>query len=159
MKVIFLDFDGVLNSHEFMRARQEDILDCRRESDALDPEAIARLNRLVAETGAVVVVSSSWRITRSVERLQQTLDERGFVGTVIDKTIDWYMCATRYEKQQRGDEIRMWLDEHPEVESFIVLDDSSDMDAVVERHIQTSLFTGGLQDDHVARAVAMLGPA
>lgn len=157
MKVIFLDFDGVLNSHAFMRSDPVDGAHLR-ESAALDPAAVLRLNRLVAETGAAVVVSSSWRYGRSVDRLRGILEERGFVGQVLDKTADWSRKEMNglYVAQERGDEIRKWLDEHPEVTSFVVLDDDSDMTAVRDHHVKTSLFNGGLLDEHVDRAAAIL---
>lgn len=50
MKVIFLDFDGVLNSTRFMMENPQ------RGLCGLDKVAVARLNRLCAETGAYVVV-------------------------------------------------------------------------------------------------------
>ena len=149
MKVVFLDFDGVLNSKAFFKSpRHED-----SEAGALDPEAIARLNRLLAATGAVVVISSSWRHGYTIEQLVVLLACRGFVGTVHDKTRDWISAACT----QRGDEIADWLRDHPECSTYVVLDDGADMDAVRERFIQTDVEGMGLLDEHVDRAIAMLG--
>jgi hypothetical protein len=149
LKVVFLDFDGVLNSKAFFKSpRHED-----SEAGALDPEAIARLNRLLAATGAVVVISSSWRHGYPLAALASMLESRGFVGVVRDKTRDWISPACT----QRGDEIADWLCDHPECTTYVVLDDGADMDAVRERFIQTDVDDGGLQDTHVDRAIAMLG--
>ena len=76
IKVVFLDFDGVLNSKEFFKSPRHE----ESEAGALDPEAIARLNRLLAATGAVVVISSSWRHGYTVGALASMLESRGFVG-------------------------------------------------------------------------------
>jgi hypothetical protein len=149
LKVVFLDFDGVLNSKEFFRSPRHE----ESEAGALDPEAIARLNRLLAATGAVVVISSSWRHGYPVEALASMLESRGFVGVVHDKTRDWISPACT----QRGDEIADWLRDHPECTTYVVLDDGADMDAVRERFVQTDVDDGGLQDTHVDRAIAMLG--
>jgi hypothetical protein len=158
VRVIFLDFDGVLNSHAWMRA---DSKRAEREGTGvmgLDPSAVSRLNWIVRETGAVVVVSSSWRYGRSVEELKGILERVGFYGVVLDKTADWSRDESRgiYVEQERGDEIASWLHGRPEVESFVVLDDDSDMTAVQDRHVKTS-FAGGLLDEHVERAIQMLG--
>lgn len=150
VRVVFLDFDGVLNCKQYFEASpdHED-----SEAGALDPLAIARLNRLLAATGALVVVSSSWRHLRSIEQLTDLLCLRGFTSTVHDKTGD---APEDGVWSQRGDEIQSWLGCHPEVTSYVVLDDHADMDAVRERFIQTDSHGGGLLDHHVERAIAML---
>ena len=59
--VVFVDCDGVLNSDEFAKHCLEeegyDPFDC----DDLDPRAIRNLKRIVDETSASIVLSSSWR--------------------------------------------------------------------------------------------------
>ena len=57
MKIIFLDFDGVLNSHIFMM--KERLRDSLKSGGVagIDPEAVARLNAICVRTGAVAVVS------------------------------------------------------------------------------------------------------
>ena len=78
MRVIFLDFDGVLNSDSFFRAN-----DGRYVPGALDPGAVARLTALVARTGAKVVIASTWRLDYTLERIREILAKHGFVGEVI----------------------------------------------------------------------------
>lgn len=155
MRVCFLDFDGVLNDAEFLQTSKdhEDT-----EAGELNPVAVARLNRIVTATDAAIVVSSSWRYGRTVEHLRGMLESRGFLGRVIDKTADWskFTDGNVYAAKERGDEIRSWLDEHPEVDTFVVLDDDSDMSAVRDRHIKTSFHGGGLLDEHVDMAIRML---
>jgi histidinol phosphatase-like enzyme len=149
MKILFLDFDGVLNSYSYLRSKKKEKWD--RESDSLDPAAIMRLNRIIEKTGAVVVISSSWRRGRSTKQLASLLNEQGFTGIIIDKTID------DAKGRARGEEIKMWLDEHfSDVEAFVALDDDADMAAVSNNHIKTNLFAGGLLDEHVERAIEIL---
>lgn len=52
MKVIFLDFDGVLNSRSFRAVR----------SDIIDEKHMTFLRRIVEATGAGIVLSTSWRV-------------------------------------------------------------------------------------------------
>jgi histidinol phosphatase-like enzyme len=55
MKIIFLDFDGVLNSQEFLKSHQGGF-----GMTQVDPRAAARLEKLVKATSAQIVISSSW---------------------------------------------------------------------------------------------------
>lgn len=159
MKVVFLDFDGVLNSGDFFKRNRGKGGGSMGEAGALDPAAVRRLNRLLERTGAVVVVSSSWRHGRSSKRLEALLRLRGFRGTVIDTTKDWSAVPTwdLVPGMERGDEIRLWLDEHPDVTSYVVLDDFGDMKAVRDRFVQTDM-DAGLTDADVERAIALLAP-
>ena len=55
MRVIFLDIDGVLNSHRTAAAYRQVLM--RR----LDPVAVAMLYRMVKFGEAKIVISSTWR--------------------------------------------------------------------------------------------------
>lgn len=150
MKIIFLDWDGVLNNRPyFVEHKMSLVKALTNATPAFDPAAVERLNDLVAATGAWVVISSSWRNGRSLTSLRGHLARRGFRGYVYGKTPD-------LPGRERGDEIRQWLDRHPLVTSFVVLDDDADMTAVRENFVQTSMDTG-LTDDHVTAAIALLG--
>lgn len=128
-KLIFLDIDGVLNSQLwYVRTKGS------RERDDLDREAIGFLNNLIKKTDAKVVVTSTWRLGRTVEELQEILTRNGFVGEVIDKTKD-----IRYGEDGdcvlRGNEILQWMKSHPEIlgcyypdyKHYVIFDDDSDM--------------------------------
>lgn len=52
MRVLFLDIDGVLNAHEFDPAVM-----CGQ----INPDKVARLNRVLTASGASIVLSSAWR--------------------------------------------------------------------------------------------------
>lgn len=150
MKVIFLDFDGVLNSQSFLAATPGGL-------DRLDPQAIARLERIVARSGAKVVISSTWRVKRSLDELRALLAGLGFSGEVIDRTPE-LKNGPGYSHPfiARGAEIQAWIDaQRAPLESFVVLDDAI-LDGMEQNHIQTDFFEG-LSDEHVEEAVAILG--
>lgn len=169
MRVVFLDIDGVLNHpgtycHDAPWRHQE--------GDPLpipvEPECVARLNRLIAATGSVVVISSSWRLFAHWQDLGPALARHGLVGDVVSETPDLcndpvWLDAWRtregapfhYKRLERGWEIAEWLARNPGVSSWVVLDDSSDMEGVKHRFIQTDPVTG-LSDSDVDRAVTML---
>jgi len=155
MKLIFLDIDGVLNSHDFFYKRHETTGKmqggCRRES--IDPDALRRLERIINETGAKIVISSSWRIGRETVEIKELLRIAGFKHwqEIIDRT-----PSTSSLTERRGEEIRMWLDKNPEnIGNFIILDDDSDMDKLMDRLVHTD-WEHGLTDVETENAIARL---
>jgi len=151
MKVIFLDFDGVVCCLPVEWTK----LPSGRQVHALNRAAVGRLNNLVAATGAKVVVSSSWRHHHSVLHLAGYLERAGFVGTVVGVTPD-----LRSGEAQRGEEVAAFLAANLGITSYVVIDDDMDM-GPIPRHRWTYVSDGwrlgGLQDAHVVLAAAALG--
>lgn len=154
-RVIFLDFDGVLTL-ELERPGVDGATAYK--FSGLDPEKILLLNEVIARTGACVVVSSSWKRGRTASQLQGVLEHHGFRGAVIGTTPDLPGEAER-PGSMRGHEIATWLDAHPEVTAFVMLDDgrhTSGLARIEERLVQTTS-AGGLEREHVERIVVLLG--
>lgn len=155
-RVIFLDVDGVLNSHPFLHGLEGTTWNDSDEH-MLDPVAVALLQELVDRTGADVVLSSSWRYDHTPAEMQAMLTAAGCQVAVVGATptaledINVPCGQTR----QRGHEIATWLEEHPGVDAFIILDDDADMAHLGHRLVQTT-FAVGLTPEHVERAVRML---
>lgn len=142
-RIIFLDFDGVLNNYAAVFVALAE-----GRAQAIDRACVARLNRLVEASDADVVVSSSWRELHSLEELRAILEAHGFRGQVIDVT-------PSYSGEPRGHEIEAWLAHHAPEARFVILDDNADMAELSPFLVQTSLDLG-LQDEHVAAALALL---
>jgi len=156
MKIIFLDFDGVLNSHWYMLENPKEWNKAMAEENQIDPENVAILNKIVKETGAKIVISSSWRLIRTKEQLTTYLQKRGFIGEVIDMTPDGIFQNGIWHGAERGMEIQAWLDSSKEpVESFVILDDNSDMAHLKHKLILTGYLVG-LEDIHAIKAIQML---
>lgn len=160
MRVVFLDIDGVLNSARFYRESFDRSADLGFRENHMDASKVALLNDLLERSGAVCVLSSTWRLGPPIG-LQITLDSlraRGFTGEIVDCTPD---CARQvptggiYVGHERGHEIQEWLDAHPDVLSFVILDDSDDMAHLLPRLVRTS-WAEGLEQEHVERAIALL---
>lgn len=152
MKLVLLDFDGVLNSHRYLYSpeRPTDMEFLGNEHYMLDPVAIGRVNTILKVTGAKVVISSSWRHGWTMDRLREILLAAGFVGEVLDKT------PTGPTGSCRGDEIDMWLQENGEGhDPFVILDDDSDMGHMAKYHVKTT-FAEGILDEHVEEVVRRL---
>lgn len=110
MKVIFLDVDGVLNSDEYFdKIKDLNIEGIKRE---IDIEKIKLLKKAIDETGAKVVLSSSWRYTRNGQKLKELLLDYGI-----------YADTTPFLQNERGLEIKQWLLDNQSVEDFVILDD------------------------------------
>lgn len=145
--LIFLDVDGVLISHRWIAVLPKHLRGGVIRT--FDPSAMARLNRLVRETCASVVVSSTWRLM-GVGPFRDTMRAQGYTGTILGRT------PVLGGSRQRGYEIAAWRIEHrAEERRFVILDDSSDMAHLRHRLVQTN-FDTGLLDEHVERAIAML---
>jgi hypothetical protein len=96
-KIIFLDVDGVINTvkHHFSK---------------FDEECLERIRRIITETGAKVVVSSSWRegdLERTKKHFPPWLQEH-----IIGETIRGYKETIKGSSLpiERGNEIEHWID-------------------------------------------------
>jgi len=151
MKVIFLDIDGVLNNKDitcFHKGRPgEYAYGVFTGEDYFDPKCVACLNKIIQVTGAKLVISSSWRLLFDIETLSGFFVSQKIEGKIIDYT-------DRFGGE-RGHEIQAWLTAHPEVESFVILDDDSDMAHLLPYHIKTG-WEKGLEEHHVNVAIDML---
>lgn len=112
MKVIFLDMDGVLNTQANWG---------KRGAEALTPELVKRVSDLADRTGAVVVITSTWRVIHPLPTLQAWLTLNGFRDRtlIIGATPDFARFG-----QKRQDEIADWL-HHVYVDKWVVLDDDT----------------------------------
>lgn len=146
--IVFLDIDGVLNSRQWLtRERVDDPF--RPYDDELDPDAIRRLNRLCHETGARIVISSTWRLGyHDCESLLLGFAKHRMTAPIVGMTPD--LCG-----RPRGEEIAAWIGDNSPDSPFVILDDDSDMGELAIRLIKTS-FETGLTDADVERAICLL---
>ncbi len=152
VRVVFLDIDGVLNSERYLDDYPPDedyaVRSIEWWRQMLDPDAVARLNRILDAADASVVVASTWRYSLDLKQLQFVLEGAGFTGQVIDST-------DKNSRVPRGQLAKQWLRNHPEVDGFVIVDDQADQEPLLDRFVQTSWETG-LQDEHVTRACELL---
>lgn len=142
MKVLFLDVDGVLNMHGsggYM---------------ALNRKRMQLLQNIIEDTGAIIVLSSTWRNhTDAMKKLSRNLKYRGLK---IHDITPQFGVSKDGERYYRGHEIQDWLDRHPEVEQYVILDDDGDMlDSQLRNFVQTD-GTIGLTETLAYRAAYIL---
>ncbi len=151
-RIIFLDIDGVLNSVRYDRERGA-------EDGNMDESRVALLARLARESGAELVLSSTWR-----RHWGPTADECDGIGRELNATLarhglvlsDKTPLLPRYDRPR---EIREWLERHgDEVASFVILDDEYGGWGELEPHlVKTDARIGrGLEVSHVERALELL---
>lgn len=146
--ILFLDFDGVLNSTDYLIRVQGHYDKSPDGTVGTDPQAAARLERLLTLTGAKVVLSSVYRRYHSLETMQEYLRNRGVPSIEL-------IGATPHLTGYRGEEIHAWLKEHPEVTRFAIVDDDSDMEPYYNKLVKTSC-QSGLLDRHVEQLIKLL---
>lgn len=119
-KIIFLDFDGVLN---VIPTKHDDF------GAIFHVEFVLNLKEIIEETGAKIVISSSWR-SDGLEKLRRMWEHRKYPGEIVDVTPSTVAAGKRYDIPydlvKRGDEIRLWL-ENNKVNKFVIIDDDNDI--------------------------------
>ncbi len=155
MKVIFLDIDGVLvtrNSIKYQYLNFPDETNIR-----FSKKAVKNLNKLIRLTGAKIVISSTWRLFHSLEKLQNIFEEQKIKGKIISTTS--VEKATIEEDIPRGQKIADWLEQHPEVEQYVIIDDDIQADCI-QFHpfncVETSYKRGFSPEDRFNEALAIL---
>lgn len=126
MKVLFLDIDGVLNSHRTAIA-----FGGMFGTGVLDPIALRLVRGICKQANVSIVLSSSWRLTHRFQELGAELD-LPMIG------------ATPRLLGERGKEIATWLAGHPDVTAYAIVDDDADMlpeqmPYLVKTHMQNGL--------------------
>ena len=156
MKVIFLDIDGVLN-HTGCKEKLKS--GCYFVAEY----KMALLKKLVEETGAKIVLSSSWRIGWfDLENGIRSHNANDFIA-LREKFAEYgleFLGYTPFKSVKgRGEEIDLWLRawEGEPVESFVILDDMNGryLRPYAGRLVRTS-FTTGLLPKHVELAKKIL---
>ena len=117
-KVLFLDFDGVLNNTTLWFEHAAKQIDQRDPSNNLSSTIVERLNRVIESTDCHIVVSSAWRWDYTLDQLRGFLSKKGFKypKRVIDVT-------NNISPQNREVEVSEWLLRHPHVKTYAVIDD------------------------------------
>jgi len=139
-KVLFLDIDGPMIPTRAACLSNSGIW-CK-----FDPVAVRLINILLKETGAKIVISSSWR-TSGVSYVSLALELNGIDSAHLH--IDWMIgkrgdgvCSS---SKGRAQKIKNWLGGHPEVTHYASLDDMY-LEGV--NNVQVSTSNGLMWEDY-----------
>lgn len=155
MKVIFIDFDGVITTPETKWN--------------IGLVYIKRIKEICDKTEAKLVISSSWQLytgTKNMSREEKVdywlkgilmKDYRGYINKFF-KNYTYDMSGRFYGEYGpgRGADIKSWLVRHPEVTDYVIIDDEGDMlDEQLFHFVQTD-WVFGIQDREVKLAIDVL---
>lgn len=143
MKILFLDFDGVITT---LKTQWK-----------IDMNKVKIINEICDKTDTKIVVTSSWRlgygsaVSAFHESLKQYFTKNQYLDhfkDIFDKFINNIVGMTDSVGTCRGNEIKFYINEHPEVENYVIVDDDSDMfDYQLFNFIQTDTYEGITERD------------
>lgn len=127
-----MDIDGVLNHQLWFESQKDKRIntDLEYKRSMIDETRVELLNDLISNSGAKVVISSSWRKSHTQDELQEILEDKGFIGEIIGMTP--YLRFNGYQgythSVSRGNEIKAWLELNERTDiPYVIFDDDSDM--------------------------------
>ena len=91
---------------------------------------VDNLRRIIEQTGAKIVISSTWR-HGGLERMRSLWKDRNLPGEIIDITPDCYDLVNEgrfkyLDQVDRGHEIDYWLEGRTDIENYVIIDDDND---------------------------------
>lgn len=157
---LFLDIDGVFNSHTSFAALGNG-------SRIFNPASVRLLEKLIVDARPVVVWSTSWR---GEEFGQEGFDGewnrrilQALVATPLSSPGDWWeVLAEPYATPShtdgyRGREILEWITKYRrDPKKAVIVDDCGDMEPLMERLVQTD-FTNGFNVQDYKKARDLFG--
>ena len=153
MKIIFLDFDGVMDTSYYDHILSKEGKPGNDEYGAVfDPYCIHNLKRIIDETGADIVVSSSWKYMMSYQDFLNMWKDRGLPGFITDVT------PNPVDRRKRGDEIDAWIEECKTECQYVIIDDL-EANNFNEHQISRLLIVNpffGLDEETAERAIHIL---
>ena len=166
-KIIFLDFDGVLNTAYYQHYLMYQGKSWQDEYGALfDPEAVSQLARIINVTNADIVIESSWKYL-GLDVMQEMWTARCLPGKVIDITPssvsdNWLLTANPDDLDPamghcKGMEIASWLSDNAQADTrYVIIDDEY---VCLESQIPYFVLTNphdGITEDIADRVIAIL---
>lgn len=157
MKVIFLDIDGVLNSQNFLQ---------NNKTEPIDRRNVSVLKNVIDKTGAVIVMSSAWRLwfddnmmpTKGYSQcLYDILSEFGI--KLFAKTPDFSTEEIRAKKtfsHVKAKEILAWLSENQRIDKYAVIDDLDLINEEVNAHLVRTNGQVGITEEDAVRVIKMI---
>ena len=140
MKVIFLDFDGVINDYFSF--------------NEVNKKNVDVLKRIIDKTEAKVVVTSSHKYAWQRNGNNYKMQNNRYVSKLSQKGVEIF-DVTPYANGNREEEILEYLKNHPEITGYVILDDDYIIESVKDHEIFIDL-QAGLKEEHIQPAIEIL---
>jgi len=159
MNIVFLDIDGVLNTHNYLvKQVEQDGINSYQAQFNFCPDSLKNLKQIVEETDAKIIISSTWRISfkcayddphrKFWKAIMKNLASIGIHKRVIGIT------PSLNDTRIRGEEIKSWLSNN-QVDNFVIIDDDSDM-ADLMSHLAKCNWSDGITKEVKDKAINIL---
>ena len=166
-KIIFLDFDGVLNTEYYQNYLCFQGLAYQDDYGAIfDPETIKQLMRIIDATSAKIVIESSWKYL-GLEAMQEMWEVRDLPGQVVGITSSsvsdqWLLTANLDDVDPamghcKGMEIASWLTDNAGLDArYVIIDDEYViLDSQLPNFILTNPYDG-ITEELADKAISIL---
>ncbi len=157
--ILFLDFDGVLNSGSNYRKLQMSGLPTKDEFGTLfDAEAVNCLRKIVDARRTIIVVISSWRYIYDLDTLREMWRQRDLPGILYGITPCDILLSSD-DRCVKGVEIKEWFERQGLDEtkySFVILDDEDEFLREQQCHFIRINPEVGITENDAERAIQVL---
>lgn len=167
IKVIFIDFDGVLNTESYqVQLRNAGMPAWDEYGQLFDPEAVNNLKTVLeAVPDALLVINSSWKL-EGLDRMKELWKVRRLPGKIHSVTPDYVPDLQKIDLDSydnitllagKGNEVKRWLESNtPEGCEYVIFDDVPDFLPDQFSHlVQTDPRTGITVEDAI-KAIEIL---
>ena len=156
MKLVLLDFDGVINDSHYLGATEDQQPEVIQWSpcigrDMLDPTRVARVQAVCDATGASVLLVTGWRKFATADVLTGILRERGLTAPVLGA-----VGGVKFSGDMRAQASHEWLKDHREVTRFVILDDNPFYWSDKRWKAHRVAIWDGIEEEHVQQAIEIL---
>ena len=118
-RIVFLDYDGVVNTPMWNAEGTVCSYGFAKEGKVNNFQAVQWLSEACQKFGYDIVVTSTWRLW---DNYKECLIDGG-----LRKGIEVLGRTPRFSGLPRGAEIKAYLEEHPEIQYYVIVDDEADM--------------------------------
>ena len=166
-KIIFLDFDGVLNTEHYQGLLQYQGKSWQDEYGAFfDPKSVKQLKKIIDATDADIVVESSWKYL-GLDAMKELWKVRSLPGRVIDITpssvSDEYLSNVDLDNLDasmlhcKGLEIASWLSKYEtqDIRYVIIDDEYVILDSQLSHFILTNPYEG-ITEEQADKTISIL---
>ena len=167
MKVVFLDFDGVLNTENYQaKLRQEGKPQWDDFGQIFDPEAVKNL-KMILDTvpDAIIVINSSWKL-EGMDAVNAMWKARHLPRKIHSATPDYVPDLTSIDLDDydniamlagKGNAVKLWLEQNaPKGCTYVILDDMSDFLPEQEEHLICTDPSVGITMENAMKAIRLL---